>query len=123
MSVYVVVIERADDGGWGPYLPDLPGVVALGTTRDEVSGRVRGVLDAYIRRRWTSQRSTTSTRLSVGRRASRPRSSEVRTAPRPKVPAGRHIASSGYVIPDGDLDVLATHDGEFPWPDPRIASE
>ena len=26
MSEYVVVIERADDGGWGAYLPDVPGV-------------------------------------------------------------------------------------------------
>src|SRR3954470_3373655 len=33
--------ERAEDGGWGAYLPDLPGVVALGTTRDEVSDRIR----------------------------------------------------------------------------------
>jgi predicted RNase H-like HicB family nuclease len=36
MSEYVVVFERADEGGWGAYLPDLPGVVALGATRDEV---------------------------------------------------------------------------------------
>lgn len=47
MSEYVVVIERADDGGWGAYLPDLPGVVALGTTRDEVSDRIREALDVY----------------------------------------------------------------------------
>ncbi len=47
MSEYVVVIERADDGGWGAYLPDLPGVIALGTTRDEVSERIREALDAY----------------------------------------------------------------------------
>ncbi len=47
MSEYVVVIERADDGGWGAYLPDLPGVVALGATRDEVGERIREALDAY----------------------------------------------------------------------------
>jgi len=47
MSKYVVVFERADDGGWGAYLPDLPGVVALGTTRDEVSDRIQEALDAY----------------------------------------------------------------------------
>ncbi len=47
MSEYVVVFEGADDGGWGAYLPDLPGVVALGTTRDEVSGRIREAVDAY----------------------------------------------------------------------------
>lgn len=47
MSEYVVVFERADDGGWGAYLPDLPGVVALGTTRDEVLDRIREAVDAY----------------------------------------------------------------------------
>lgn len=47
MSEYMVVIERAEDGGWGAYLPDVPGVVALGTTRDEVSLRIREALDAY----------------------------------------------------------------------------
>jgi len=47
MSEYVVVIERAEDGGWGAYLPDLPGVVALGTTRGQVSQRIREALGAY----------------------------------------------------------------------------
>jgi predicted RNase H-like HicB family nuclease len=47
MSEYVVVFERAEDGGWGAYLPDLPGVVALGTTRDEVASRIREAVDAY----------------------------------------------------------------------------
>ncbi len=47
MSEYVVIFERAEDGGWGAYLPDLPGVVALGTTRDEVSDRIREAVDAY----------------------------------------------------------------------------
>ena len=37
MSEYVVVFERAEDGGWRAYLPDLPGVVALGATREEVA--------------------------------------------------------------------------------------
>ncbi len=47
MSEYVVVFERAQDGGWGAYLPDLPGVVALGTSRDEVASRIQEALDAY----------------------------------------------------------------------------
>lgn len=48
MSEYVVVIERAEDGGWGAYLPDLPGVVALGTSREEVAERIREALGAYV---------------------------------------------------------------------------
>lgn len=47
MSEYVVIYERAEDGGWGAYLPDLPGVVALGGTREEVSDRIREAVAAY----------------------------------------------------------------------------
>lgn len=47
MSEYIVVFERAEDGGWGAYLPDLPGVVALGLTREEVADRIQEALDAY----------------------------------------------------------------------------
>ena len=47
MSEYVVVFERAEDGGWGAYLPDVPGVVALGATRDQVADRIKEALDAY----------------------------------------------------------------------------
>jgi predicted RNase H-like HicB family nuclease len=47
MSEYVVVHERAEDGGWGAYLPDLPGVVALGRSREEVSDRIREAVAAY----------------------------------------------------------------------------
>jgi hypothetical protein len=51
MSEYVVILERADDGGWGAYLPDLPGVVAIGTTRKEVADRI-GRPSMPMRRRW-----------------------------------------------------------------------
>lgn len=47
MSGYIVIFKRAEDGGWGAYLPDLPGVVALGATRDEVADRIQEALDAY----------------------------------------------------------------------------
>jgi predicted RNase H-like HicB family nuclease len=49
MSEYVVIFEQAEDGGWGAYLPDLPGVVALGATRKEVSSRIHEAVDAYVR--------------------------------------------------------------------------
>lgn len=47
MSEYVVIYEQAEDGGWGAYLPDLPGVVALGSTRSEVTERIQEALGAY----------------------------------------------------------------------------
>lgn len=54
MSEYVVIYEQAEDGGWGAYLPDLPGVVALGGTHVEVKERIQEALAAYaddVRRR------------------------------------------------------------------------
>ncbi len=47
MSEYIIVFERDENGGWGAYLPDLPGVVALGATREEVSDLIREAVDAY----------------------------------------------------------------------------
>ena len=47
MSEYVVIYEQAEDGGWGAYIPDLPGVVALGATRTEVGERIKEALAAY----------------------------------------------------------------------------
>jgi predicted RNase H-like HicB family nuclease len=42
-----VIYEQADDGGLGTYLPDLPGVVALGASRVEVTKGVEQALRAY----------------------------------------------------------------------------
>jgi predicted RNase H-like HicB family nuclease len=47
MSGYVVIYEQADDGGWGAYLPDLPGVVAIGVSRAEAAQRIQEALGAY----------------------------------------------------------------------------
>lgn len=47
MSEYLVIYERDEDGGWGAYLPDVPGVVALGASRDQVAERIREALAAY----------------------------------------------------------------------------
>jgi predicted RNase H-like HicB family nuclease len=47
MSEYLVIYERSEDGAWGAYLPDLPGVVALGESREQVAERIREALAAY----------------------------------------------------------------------------
>ncbi len=47
MSEYVVIYEEADDGAWGAYIPDVPGVVALGASQSEVAERIREALAAY----------------------------------------------------------------------------
>ena len=47
MTSYAVAIERASDGGYGAWSPDLPGCVALGGTEaetlDEMRRAIRGV--------------------------------------------------------------------------------
>ena len=35
MIRYAIVIEKAADGGYGTYVPDLPGCVGMGATREE----------------------------------------------------------------------------------------
>lgn len=35
MRKYAVIIEKAPDGGYGVYAPDLPGCVGMGATKDE----------------------------------------------------------------------------------------
>jgi predicted RNase H-like HicB family nuclease len=47
MTEYLLIYEEAEDGGWGGYLPDLPGVLALGATRAEVAERIQEALTLY----------------------------------------------------------------------------
>jgi predicted RNase H-like HicB family nuclease len=47
MSEYVVIYQQADDGRWGAYLPDMPGVVAIGASRAEVAEGIQEALSAY----------------------------------------------------------------------------
>jgi predicted RNase H-like HicB family nuclease len=44
---YLVVIEKAEDG-YGAYVPDLPGVIALGDTLDEVRGNAAEAIRVAI---------------------------------------------------------------------------
>jgi len=36
MREYIVIYEGAKDGGWGAYVPDLPGLGVIGDTLEEV---------------------------------------------------------------------------------------
>jgi predicted RNase H-like HicB family nuclease len=44
---YMVVIERGDRS-WGAHVPDLPGCVAVGETRDEVVRLIRKAVVLHI---------------------------------------------------------------------------
>lgn len=48
MTEYLVVYERAEDGGWGAHSPDVEGVFALGATRAEVEARMAEALAAHL---------------------------------------------------------------------------
>jgi predicted RNase H-like HicB family nuclease len=47
MTRYMVVIERGESS-WGAHVPDLPGCVAAGETRDEVVALIRDAIKLHI---------------------------------------------------------------------------
>ena len=44
---YVVIIEQGD-GGFGEYVPDLPGCVAVGETREEAMRLIREAIEFHL---------------------------------------------------------------------------
>jgi len=48
VTSYAVVIERAGDGGYGVWSPDLPGVVALGDTQAEALDEMRQAIEFHL---------------------------------------------------------------------------
>lgn len=47
MTRYMVVIEHGEKS-WGAHVPDLPGCVAVGETREEVVGLIRQAISLHI---------------------------------------------------------------------------
>ena len=48
MTNYAVVIERSDDGGYGAWSPDLPGVVAVAETEAAVLEEMRRAIEFHL---------------------------------------------------------------------------
>lgn len=44
---YTVIVEQGDTS-WGAYVPDLPGCIAAGETREEVLQLIREAIDFHI---------------------------------------------------------------------------
>jgi predicted RNase H-like HicB family nuclease len=44
---YMVVVERGDSS-WGAHVPDLPGCIAVGETREEVLDLIREAINLHI---------------------------------------------------------------------------
>jgi predicted RNase H-like HicB family nuclease len=49
MSVmrYAVVIEKSDQG-YGAYVPDLPGVISVGDSQEEVTANIRQAIALHL---------------------------------------------------------------------------
>lgn len=48
MKKYLIIYEQGDHGAWGAYSPDVDGVVALGTSREEVERRMAEAMAAHL---------------------------------------------------------------------------
>jgi predicted RNase H-like HicB family nuclease len=48
MISYAVVIERASDGGYGAWSPDLPGCAALADTEEAVLPEMRQAIELHL---------------------------------------------------------------------------
>jgi predicted RNase H-like HicB family nuclease len=47
VTEYAVIIERGETG-FGAYVPDLPGCVATGSSREEVERRIRDAIVLHV---------------------------------------------------------------------------
>jgi predicted RNase H-like HicB family nuclease len=45
---YVVVVERAEDGSFSAFVPDLPGCVTCGDTVEEVRALIGEAVSAHV---------------------------------------------------------------------------
>jgi predicted RNase H-like HicB family nuclease len=45
---YAVVIERADDGGYGVWCPDLPGCAVVADTEDQALADMRKAIELHL---------------------------------------------------------------------------
>lgn len=48
MLRYAIIIEKAADGGYGAYVPDLPGCVGMGATKDEVLENIAEAIELHL---------------------------------------------------------------------------
>jgi len=45
---YLFIIERAGDGSFSAYVPDLPGCTTSGASADEVRASIKDAVETYI---------------------------------------------------------------------------
>lgn len=45
---YVYVIEKASDGSYSAYVPDLPGCTTCGDSIDEIKANIKDAVNLYV---------------------------------------------------------------------------
>jgi predicted RNase H-like HicB family nuclease len=45
---YVYVIEKANDGSYSAYVPDLPGCTTCGDSIDEIKASIKDAVNLYV---------------------------------------------------------------------------
>jgi predicted RNase H-like HicB family nuclease len=45
---YTVIIEKCGSGGYGAFVPDLPGCVATAATREEILRQIKEAIECHI---------------------------------------------------------------------------
>jgi predicted RNase H-like HicB family nuclease len=48
MVRYAIIIEKATDGGYGAHVPDLPGCVGMGSTKEEVMENIAEAIRFHL---------------------------------------------------------------------------
>lgn len=48
MQGYVIIVEEAEDGGFGAWSPDLPGCIATASTYDECVAEMREAIAGHL---------------------------------------------------------------------------
>lgn len=45
---FLYIIEKADDGSYSAYVPDLPGCTTCADTVEEIRGSIKDAVDTYL---------------------------------------------------------------------------
>jgi len=45
---YLIILEKEQHSQWGAYVPDLPGCVAVGETREEAAQLIRESIEFHL---------------------------------------------------------------------------
>ena len=48
MLRYAIILEKAKDGGYGAYVPDLPGCIGMGSNHDDALQNIKEAIKFHL---------------------------------------------------------------------------